>query len=246
VGAVTYSDYPPEAAEIPRIGTYNNINIELILASRPDLVIAWKEGNQRQQVEKLMKMGLAVYVNAPSALEDIARDIRQFGILTGNRSDAERAGREFMSSLRALRRRYEGAREVSVFYQTWHRPLLTINRHQFIGQILSLCGGKNIFADLDVLSPQVSEEAVLLRNPRVIIASGMGQARPDWLDRWRQWPSLQAVRENNLLYVPPAIIQRHTPRLLEGARRVCRFLQRVRENINGDMAVPTVHGSLAQ
>lgn len=231
VGAVTYSDYPEEAKSIPRIGSYNKFNIELILALEPDLIIAWKEGNQKHQVEKLIELGLTVYINAPEELNDIAGDIKDFGNLSGKEITANIAATSFTSRLNKLRKDFSGKKQISVFYETWHKPLLTVNEQQFIGRILKLCSGKNIFAQLDALTPQVSEEAVLAANPEVIIASGHGEARPEWLDRWRKWPLLNATKHDHLFFVPPQLIQRHTPRLLEGSQLVCEYLQQIR---NGD------------
>ncbi len=232
VGVVSYSDYPEQARTIPQIGSYNNINVEMILALQPDLIVAWKEGNQKQQVEQLINLGLTVYINAPSELEDIARSIRHFGMLTGKDAGAIKASKEFIERLNLLRHNYSGKKMISVFYQTWNKPLLTVNRQQFIGQIIKLCSGSNVFADLNALTPQVSVEAVLARNPSVIIASGMDEARPEWLDDWKKWPFLSAVKQNNLFFVPPDIIQRHSPRLLDGAQRICDYLQRIRDGKN--------------
>ena len=230
IGAVSYSDFPEQARIIPRVGSYNNINIELILALHPDLIIGWKEGNQKQQVEQLINLGLTVYINAPVKLADIARNIQDFGILTGNENSANKASIAFTVRLNSLREKYSEKKAISVFYQTWHKPLLTVNDQQIIGRILTLCGGRNIFADLSTLTPRVNIEAVLSHNPRAIIASGMGEARPEWLDIWRIWPSLKATRDDNLFFVPPDIIQRSTPRLLDGAQLICKYLQQARDN----------------
>ena len=83
--------------------------------------------------------------------------------------------------------------------------------------------------DAPTLAPKISLEAVLARDPQVIIASGMGEARPDWLDDWKKWPRLTAVINNNLYFVPPDIIQRHTVRLLQGAEMMCNHLQAARK-----------------
>jgi iron complex transport system substrate-binding protein len=230
IGAVSYSDYPEQAKTIPVIGTYNNLNTELIIASSPDLVIAWKEGNQKQQVENLIKLGLNVYIDAPDNLEDIAKSIHHFGILAGKETSAIQSSNNFKYKLEQLRDKYSKRKKISVFYQTWQSPLLTVNKEQFIGRIINLCGGNNIFADLNILTAQVSVESVLLRNPRVIITSGMDESRPEWLDDWKKWTFLDAVTLDGLFFVPPEIIQRNTPRLLDGAQLICEFLQKVRDS----------------
>ncbi|NKB35549.1 MAG: ABC transporter substrate-binding protein [Gammaproteobacteria bacterium] len=232
VGAVNYSDYPEKAKTIPQVGGYNNFNIELILASQADLIIAWKEGNQKQQVEKLISLGMTVYISDPVKLEDVARSIKHFGVLTGENIIADKASSDFLSKLTSLREQYRQLEKVSVFYQTWNVPLITVNESQSIGQVIKLCGGKNVFAELDTLTPQVSIEAVIASNPTTIIASGMNQSRPEWLDDWKKWGFLSAVKQDHLFFVPPDIIQRHSPRILQGAQMICEYLQQARNTVN--------------
>ncbi|MCY4281969.1 MAG: cobalamin-binding protein [Gammaproteobacteria bacterium] len=240
-GVVSYSDYPPAARRLPLVGGYNNISIEAILALQPDLVIAWKEGNQYQQVERLMKLGVTVFVTEPSRLEDVAGDIVRYGILGGREAHARRVAQQYRASLSRLRNQYSGLEQVSVFYQVWPNPLITVTDRQLIGKVIRLCSGRNIFAGLDTPTPQVSTEAVLTANPDVVIASGMNEARPDWLDEWQRWSFLNAARYANLFFIDPDIIQRHTPRILLGARQLCEILEQSRKNISAARPAETAH-----
>lgn len=233
VGAVSFSDYPEPARSVARVGSYNNVNIEIILSLKPDLVVAWKEGNQKQQVQRLKALGLTVYIDAPEKLEDIAISLRNFGKLTALEESANRAADHFVKQLSSLEKKYLHEKQLSVFYQAWNSPLITVNNRQFIGQIISLCGGRNIFGDLDTLSPKVSVESVIQLNPQVIITSGMDEARPEWLDDWKRWPFLDAVQAKRLFFVPPDILQRHTPRLIQGASVLCGQLSKVRTQQHG-------------
>ena len=232
IGAVNYSDYPEEARRIPAVGGYDNFDIETILALQPDLIVAWKEGNQFQQVERLMKLGLTVFVNEPNRLEDVAADITRFGILGGREDEARVIARDYITGLSRLRNRYSGLEKVTVFYQVWPNPLITVTDRQIIGNVIRLCGGSNIFAGLGTPTPQVGKEAVLTENPDTIIASGMNEARPDWLDEWKQWSFLNAARYGNLFFIDPDIIQRHSPRILLGTRQLCETLEQARKNIS--------------
>jgi iron complex transport system substrate-binding protein len=232
VGAVSYSDYPAGARLVPAVGSYDNFDIETVLALQPDLVVAWKEGNQYQQVDRLMKLGLTVFVNEPQRLEDVAEDIARFGILGGREDEARAVAQEYMVGLSRLRDRYSGLEKISVFYQVWPNPLITVTDKQVIGGVIRLCGGANIFAGLGAPTPQVGKEAVLVKNPDAIIVSGMTEARPDWLDEWKQWPFLKAAGYGNLFFIDPDIIQRHTPRILLGSRQLCELLEQARKSIN--------------
>ena len=128
----------------------------------------------------------------------------------------------------ALQARYSTRPRVRTFYEIWNRPLMTINGEHLISDVIRLCGGENVFARLPVLAPTIDTEAVLAAAPEVIVASGMGEARPEWLDDWRQWTKLQAVSRGNLFFIPPDQIQRHTPRILDGAERLCGQLEEAR------------------
>lgn len=228
VGTVNYSDYPQAARAIRQVGGYDNVNIELIHALKPDLIIIWEEGNQKVQYDQLQALGHTIYVDYPRDFDGIARSIRNFGVLTGNEASADAAAASLLDSMRGLRERFGARPPVSVFYQVWPEPLITVNDRQIIGQSIALCGGRNIFAQLDSLSPSVGREDVIAADPQVIIASGMNETRPQWLDEWARWPTLQAVRDKHLFFIPPDIIQRHTTRLLEGTTLLCEQLDQVR------------------
>ena len=229
VGAVDYSDYPAAAETIPRVGGYSGLNIEAILALQPDLIIYWPEGNPAREIQRLKQLKMPLYASDPNSFADIARSLEHYGEISGNVAKGQQAATQFRQRLNALQQRYAGAGKLRVFYQVWHQPLVTQSGDTFISRVLELCGGENIFADLPMRSPQISEEAVLAENPDVIIASGMAAERPEWLDHWRRYPHLNAVKHNHLYHVHPDLLHRPTPRLLDGAEQVCALLDRVRQ-----------------
>ena len=173
-------------------------------------------------------MGFKVYLSEPRALSDVATNLERLGVLTDNSVAGQMAAHSYRDELAQLQQRYAGKPKVRVFYQIWNSPLMTINGQHLIGHVIDLCGGQNIFATLPTLAPQVDLEAVLLANPEVIIASGMGYERPEWLDEWRRWPQLAAVKSNSVYVIHPDIINRHSPRILKGAAQMCEQLQEVR------------------
>jgi iron complex transport system substrate-binding protein len=227
VGAVQYSDYPVAAKQVPRIGSYEQFDLEAIVALKPDLAIGWQSGNSAAHLDKLRQLGIPVYISQPNHIDDIARDLDRYGTLLGNQQGA-RAAAAFRTRLADLRTRYSTRPTVRVFYEVWNQPLMTVGRAQIISDAIHLCGGENAFDDLQQMAPVVTVEAVIAVNPDVIVASGMDQARPEWLDDWRNWRQLKAVATDNLYFVPPDIIQRHTPRLLDGAEMLCRHLETAR------------------
>lgn len=229
VAVSSHSDYPPEATERTDIGGYSGPDMEAILAAEPDLVIAWAEGNPRGPVRRLRELGVPVFVSDPRGLADIPAELRALGRLAGTSETAEPAADDFTERLAALREAHEGAARLRVFYAIWDRPLMTLSRGHPVTEVMDLCGGENVFADAEGASPRVSEEAVLAAEPEVIIAGGMGEEQPEWLERWRQWPELPAVADDNLFFIKPDILQRTGPRLVEGAERLCEVLDQARE-----------------
>jgi len=225
VGAVEYSDYPEQAQAIPRVGGYSRLDLERILALEPDLVVGWQSGNDARAIERLQGLGVTLYLSEPRRLPDIADGMARLGVLAGVAEQAEQQASAFRERLDALRRQNSDRKPVTLFYQIWNRPLMTVSSRHLINDVIALCGGRNIFAELDALTPTVSVEAVLAADPEVIIASGMGAERPEWLDEWKRWSQLRAVRNGRLFVIDPNIIQRATPRLLLGAERMCRFLR---------------------
>lgn len=228
VGAVEYSDYPPAARAIARVGSYNRLDIERLLALKPDLVVGWAEGNHSADLERLEKLSITLYVTDPHRLEDVARDIERLGRLAGSEPEAKRSAHAFRTRRAALQQRYGARPPVRLFYQIWNQPLMTVNGVHVISDVMQLCGGVNVFADLKTLAPAIDVEAVLAANPEVIVASGMAEERPEWLDDWRRYPLLRAVQRGNLFFIPPDLLQRHTPRLLDGAEQLCRALETAR------------------
>lgn len=229
VGVSEYSDYPPQAQGIPVVGRYNLLDMEAIVAFGPDLIVAWQSGNPQAAVQRLIDLGFNVYIAEPRTLASIAHQIENFGQLAGTQSTSDAASRYFNEQLDTLQSRYEDASEVSVFYQVWNEPLISVGGDELINDIITLCGGHNIFSDQG-LAPKISIESVLARDPETIIASGMDIARPEWLDDWRRWPQMQAVSNDHLYFIPPDLVQRHSLRVLSGALQMCAHLDKVRSN----------------
>ncbi|MDP2170610.1 MAG: cobalamin-binding protein [Rhodocyclaceae bacterium] len=228
VGVVDYSDFPPAAQQLPRVGGYSKLDLETIVALQPDLAVGWASGNAPANIAKLRSLGIPVFLAQPERIDDVASNLERYGELAGTQAVARAAAADFRDRLRGLREKYGARPTVRTFYQIWRQPLMTVGGGQVISDAIRLCGGVNVFAELKLLAPKVTVEAVLAANPEVIIASGMDSARPEWLDDWRQWRALAAVKRDNLFFIPPDLIQRHTPRLVEGAAQLCAHLETAR------------------
>ena len=228
VGTVAYSDHPAAARQVPRVGDHAQLDLERIVALRPDLVVAWDSGNSGPQLQRLADLGLPIFRSEAREFADISSTLRRLGRLSGQETAAQQQAAAFDTALAALRERYARRREVSVFYQIWHQPLLTVNRHHLISQALTLCGARNVFASLDALTPQVSEEAVWAADPLAIVTGSVDPNGPDNLDQWRQRKGLRARAAGHLIVVNPDTLHRATTRIVEGVAELCEKLDAVR------------------
>jgi iron complex transport system substrate-binding protein len=228
VGAVEYSDYPAAAKRVRRVGDYMRPDLETIVALKPDLVLTWQSGNADASITKMKALGLNVYQSQPNRLDDIPANIEAIGRLAGSETIANAAANAFRQRLAKLYAQYGKQPSVPLFYQAWHQPLLTVGGDQIISDAIRLCGGTNIFAKLPSMAPSVSIEAVLAADPEAIVASGMGYDTPVGLNDWKRWKKLTATARGNLFFVPADLMQRATPRLLDGAEMLCRHLETAR------------------
>lgn len=233
VAVVSYSDYPPEAKDVASVGSHTRIDLEALVGLAPDLVIGWVTGNPAEQMDTLEALGMPVFYIEPRSVEAVADTIERLARLAGTEPVGKQAANEFREGMAALTARYSERDPVATFYQVWDEPLMSVNDDHLIGQVVQLCGGENVFGDQHRLVPRLDDEAVLAANPDAIIAGGMGEENRDWLTHWEQYPNLAAVDAGNLYFVPPSLIQRPTPRLLEGAQILCEKLEHTRQKRRG-------------
>ena len=229
VAVVSYSDYPPEAKNVVSVGSHTRIDLEALVGLAPDLVIGWVTGNPAEQLETLKALGMPVFYIEPRSMEGVASAIERLARLAGTEAAGQAVADNFRTTMTELAERYSERDPVPTFYQVWDEPLMSVNDQHLIGQVVTLCGGVNVFGGQSRLVPRIDDEAVLAANPEVIVAGGMGEENRHWLTHWEQYSSLMAVAEDNLFFVPPSLIQRPTPRLMEGTQLLCEKLDIARQ-----------------
>lgn len=229
VGAVEYSDYPAAAKSIPRVGSYASFDLEALATLKPDLVIGWETGNSPGAVDKIKRLGIPVYLSQSNTVAQVAVEIDKFGFLAGTENIAKPAAQAFRSKLSRLQQSYGQRPTVTVFYQISEYPLMTIGGKQIISNALSICGGRNIFANLTPMAPVISTEAVLAANPEAIMTSGMEQINPRALEIWKKWPNLTATRRDNFFFIDSDLVNRNGPRIIEGTQMLCNAIQTARD-----------------
>nr|WP_224080888.1 cobalamin-binding protein [Cupriavidus laharis] len=232
VGTVHYSDYPPQARDIPRVGDNKALDLERIAALKPDLIVVWRHGNAQKQTDRLRALGLPLFYSEPRRLEAIPDNLEKLGTLLGTEAVAHRAAEDFRQRVATLRKTYAGRPPVTVFYQVWQQPLMTLNGQHLVSDLLTLCGGRNLFAAESPLVPTVSVEAVVAGNPEVMLTAGTGATQSDRpladFAMWEKWKQVTAVARGNLFTINGDLLNRAGPRVVQGAEQICKDLETAR------------------
>jgi iron complex transport system substrate-binding protein len=224
-GVSSFSRHPPEAERLPVVASYGRVDVERLIALRPDLVLAWRSGNSALQIDRLERIGIRVFVTEARSLADIPRIVRLVGVLAGSFDVAESRARQFENEIADLRKRYAGERRVAVFLEIWHAPALTVNGAHLISDALRLCGGRNVFAAAKTLSPLVSREQILDARPEAIVTGGFGS---EALQAWKGLESVPAVRNRRIYAIDPDWLHAQGPHVLQGVRALCERLELAR------------------
>ncbi len=223
VGVIKGSDWPPAAAKLPVIGDVAALDLERIVALAPDLIVTWP-WTTPAQVAWLKGHGVTVFETDARRIDDIASEIERLGVLAGTGPVADAAALRFRSKADGLSHPASHLAPLRVFYQVYDAPIYTLGGEQLVTQAIAQCGGANVFGAQQVPALQVSVESVLAADPQVIVAGTDGARRPAWLDRWRRWTTLAAVRLHNLFVVDANLLHRPGPRFVDGMASLCAAL----------------------
>jgi iron complex transport system substrate-binding protein len=228
VGVSARSDFPEGARRLPVVSDAGRIDLERIVALRPDLVLAWLTGNPSRQLEMLERRGIPVLAIEVRRLDDIPRLLRLVGAAARRGETAEPAALDMERSIRMLVARYAGLRKLRVFVEIWHEPLMTVSGSHLISDVLRICGGKNVYAKAAALALTVSPETLLILRPEVVIMSSGAGSEAEQAGRWRRLALLPAVQQGALYEVDPDLLHRQGPRLIEAARTLCERIEQAR------------------
>lgn len=231
VGVVEYSDFPPAAAELPLVGDAFRLDYEAVRLLDPDLLLAWESGTPRETTDRLRALGYQVVELDAASLAALPEQLRRIGELAGTGEQASRAADAMDAELAGLRARYAGKPSLRVFFQISADPYYSVTGRHVISEAIEWCGGRNVFEDVAGLAPAVTLEAVLRRDPEVILASADDED-DRWKQGWRRWRFIRAVRADALYTIERDYISRSGPRFVEGVRQICAALDRARSALN--------------
>ena len=230
VGVVTYSDYPEAAKRIATIGTNRQVDLERVIAMKPDLIVVWMHGSSERQIEQIRALGIPMFHSEPRKLDDIASSLNRLGKLLGTEAVADAAAADLRQKLAALATRYGKRPTVRMFYQVWDKPLYTLSGSHIVSDAIRLCGGENIFADMKITAPVVSAEAVLQLDPEAIVDTAERSAGGGGVDLWRPYTTMTAVKRGNLFKLDGNLTNRAGPRMVAGTAALCEKLELARQH----------------
>lgn len=229
VGAINFSDYPEAAKKIPLVGSNAQIDMERVIALKPDLLVVWQSGNTGRQLEQLGKLGIPVFYSEPHKLDQVADSLTRFGRLLGTEAAAAKSAADYRASIAGLGARYAKRPRVRVFYQIWDKPIYTLSGKHIIDDAIRLCGGENIFAGLAVVAPSVSTEAVLQANPEAIFGGDQHDPGDAGIGIWKPYRSLLAVERGNMFRLEGELLTRPGPRMAQGVAQLCDKIELARQ-----------------
>ena len=221
VGTSRYSDYPPAAKQIPRLGDAFSVSVESVVGLSPDIVFAWRTGGSDRALARIQSLGIPVYYYAAAHLTDIATSVEKMAVLVGRPARGKALARQFLARLHMLEHS-PGTSPVRVFFQISDQNLYTVNNKHLIGQAIQWCGGENVFGDARASVPLVSKEAVLAAKPDLILMTrSKGRPPSPWAARWNSYPSL----EGKVAFIDPDLISRPGLRMVQGIAHMCRLIR---------------------
>ncbi|WP_058912327.1 vitamin B12 ABC transporter substrate-binding protein BtuF [Entomohabitans teleogrylli] len=212
------SDYPPQAQQIEQVANWQGLNLERIIALKPDVILAWRGGNPERPIRQLEAMGIQVLWLDPNSIGQVIATIRQLAAWSPDPQQAERSAAQLERQYLALKARAPHQPARRVFLQFGQSPMFTSNGASLQNEVLALCGGQNIFADSTVPWPQVSREQVLSRKPQAIILPGDVSKIPAVKNFWHNQLDIPVIA------VKDDWFERASPRIILAAKQVCESL----------------------
>jgi iron complex transport system substrate-binding protein len=223
VATIEFSGQPASESKLPKIGSADAIDMERLIALRPDVVIVWPDGNSPAQIATIERLGIPVYRQEALTLDGIGESLRRLGRLAGTSEVADREARALQARLASLRRMYGNvSHPPSVLLEVWDRPLYTVGGRELLSDVLRVCGARNVFADLPGRAPAIGIEAVIARNPDIIIAAAPPGSGAAWLAEWKRFASIRAVRTGRLMSFEDQRLIGLGPGVIDATAEMCR------------------------
>lgn len=221
VGRTTWCDYPAPALQVPSVGDGLSPNLEAVAARRPDLVVLYRSAANRDAAGQLTRLGIPHVTLSVDRLDDVPRVARILGTLTGHGRQADSVARDYDARLRSATVA-PPAHPPGVLLLAWDQPPITIGAGSFLSEMVARAGGRNIFQDITAPSAPVSLEAIVARDPDLILGIS---GKPPGIAQRQEWQAVRAVREHDFAVVQGSQFARPSPRAPEAIRELSRLLE---------------------
>ena len=229
IGTTAFADYPAQAKNIPVIGNYLRLQIEKVITLQPDYIIAWKSGNPSDDLVRLKQLGFTILYSEPKNFADIAKEMREFGQLTGHRKQADLQAQQLMNKLELIKAQYQNKTPITVFYELWARPLTTVAKGSWPQQFLNICQANNPFKQIATPYPQVNIETILQTPIQLIIQPlSLNQSDKEAFN-WQDWPIIPAVKNKQLIQPNADAMHRMSMRSLHELEKLCLAIDETRQ-----------------
>ena len=217
-GATLYSDYPPPARNLPKVGSYVALDLEKIVSLNPDLCIGIMDGNPKKTVMRLEALGIPVYAVNPRSIDTIRTTVLEIGDLLGADKNAASRVAEMDARIDRVRKLSATAdHRPLVFFQIGVAPIVSVGSDTFIHELIEIAGGVNMAAD-HTAYPRFSMEEVIVGAPEVMIITSMAREKifDQVMAKWQKWPTIPAVKNNRIYLVDSDLFDRPTFRVMDG------------------------------
>jgi iron complex transport system substrate-binding protein len=226
VGVTNFCDYPEGVLNKPRIGGFVNPNIEKIVSLKPDLILGTRDGNRIETIHRLNDLGFSVYVVNPKGFDGVIKTIQNIGEIVARKDESKRIIRNTITRKENIVGLTQSLPKPKVFFQVGNAPIITVGRGALADDLISLAGGKSISEDELVNYPLYSIETILSKAPEIIIMSSM-ESKKDYsnlIKWWQNWKSIPAVKKNTIYVVDSNLVDRPTPRMVEGLEALAKMI----------------------
>ena len=237
IGTTAFADYPEQAKNIPVVGNYLRLQIEKIITLQPDYIFAWKSGNPSDDLAKLKQLGFKIIYSQPNSFEDIAREMHEFGKVTGHEKQAQQKAKQLISELNKIKTQYQDSMPIAVFYELWSTPLTTIAKGSWPQQFLNICQANNPFKEVATPYPQVNIEKIL-QTPIQLIIQPLSINQSDKKGfNWQNWTIIPAVKNEQIITPNADAMHRMTMRSLKELQNLCTDIDKTRQWLHNKKAL---------
>jgi len=230
VGLTDECTYPPSLLKIPKVGAFGAIKTENVIAIKPSLIFS--SGLEQEGISKdLERLGYQVVSVYPKSVAEIYEGIKRVGAITGTDKEAEALVQSMQNEIDALRQSNAGKSIPKVYLEIYRDPIMSVADNSFVGELIEIAGGNNVFDTLERDYSRVKAEDVISAKPDIMICYSQDSLQN--IRSRKGWQDIPAIRDSMIFFedsIDPDLIQRAGPRIVEGLRKLSQIYDIYRES----------------